>query len=477
MENVYFLTKEYMYEYIDGRVVKKDLKKEKGVYTSLIYFKDIFNHTFKLPSNLSKDELLIKADETVFNEAGLDLSKEYKINYLFQKYDDYYIVDAFIVEVDKLKEEFKDILKKFKYIDFISAAPFVFKEYYDIVNIKPQNDIFIYFTEKDAFIVGFKNKEFVFVNSLDKLSTLSIQTSLNIQELTKVLEEFGLNEENYKDKELYKKIYNFFSQFFMKVNNLLNYSKNFYHLGEIDKIFFYSNVKIKNLIESYKDFWNLSGIEFKKFEIDSEYDPFEYCTTVYNAKNYLNEELNFSVFLRPPKFYKTESGKLIIFSTFIFILIFGDAFYKYMIINKQEEKILKLQQLFNKKEKQYNLLVSSIKEYGEKIKKERQDILNINKQIDDIVSKIDYLYNIRQRPLLYNEIADVISFLSKNNLALLNFEKNDNEYTLMIKSNLNNSKLIANFMNYLIQLGYKNISSKAIINEKDKYITKIKYER
>jgi CheY-like chemotaxis protein len=124
MQNIYFLTKDYMYEYIDGRVVKKDLKKEKGIYTSIIYFKDIFNHTFKLAGEFDEEELIIKAEETLFNEATLDFTKEYKINYKFQKYDGYYLVDAFIVEVDKLKEEFSDILDEFKYIDFISAAPF-----------------------------------------------------------------------------------------------------------------------------------------------------------------------------------------------------------------------------------------------------------------------------------------------------------------------------------------------------------------
>lgn len=351
MENVYFLTKDYMYEYVDGRVVKKELKKEKGIYTSIIYFKDIFNHTFKLPVDLTQEELIIKAEETVFNEASLDLNKEYKINYNFQKFNDYYLVDAFIVEIDKLKKEFSDILKIFKYIDFISAAPFVFETYYDIVNIQPKNDIFIYFTQKDAFIVGFKDKKFVFVKSLDKFSTLSLQTQLGENELIKILEEKGLDGSFYENEELYNQIDNFFSQFFMKVNNLINYSKNFYHIEEIDRIFFYSNIKIKNLMQTYEKFWNLSGIEFKKFELQSEYDPFEYCATMYNAKNYLNEEVNFSVFLRPPKFYKTESGKLIIFSVCIFFLIAADALYKYHIINIQENKISKLKYQFFQKRK------------------------------------------------------------------------------------------------------------------------------
>jgi len=118
MENIYFLIKDYMYEYKDGRVVKKEITKEKGIYTSVIYFKDIFNTTFKLPVNLDKEELLIKAEENVFNESSLDLTKEYKINYYFKKFDDYYLVDAFIAEVGVLEERFASFVKQVKYIDF-----------------------------------------------------------------------------------------------------------------------------------------------------------------------------------------------------------------------------------------------------------------------------------------------------------------------------------------------------------------------
>jgi hypothetical protein len=476
MENIYFLTKEYMYEYVDGRVVKKELKKEKGIYTSIIYFKDIFNHTFKLPIDLSEEELIVKADETLYNEATLDLTKEYKINYHFQKFDEYYLVDAFIVEVDKLKEEFSDIVKKFKYIDFIGAAPFVFEEYYDITNEIPKNDIFIYFTENDAFIVGFKNKEFVFVKSLEKFSKLLIQTSLSSEDLIKTLEEKGLDKASYEDEELFNKIESFFSQFFMKVNNLINYSKNFYHIDSIDRIYFYSDFKIKNLIENYSNFWNLSGIEFKRFELESEYDPFEYCATVYNAKNYLNEDVNFSIFLRPPKFYKTESGKLIIASIFILSIILFDAIYRYNIIKEQEKKISKLQYIFNKKEKEFKFTKLYVKKYEQKIKKEKEIISNIEEQIDDISLKIDYLYNLKLNSNFYNEIADVMNFLNKNDLKLMNFIKKGNEYTVLIKSNANNSKLIPAFIKYLINCGFKEVSSKEIINKKSEYLTQIKYK-
>jgi hypothetical protein len=475
MQKIFFLSDDYMYEYSDGRVVKKELKKEDGIYTSVIYFKDIFNHTFKLPADLSEEELLIKAEETVYNEATLDLEKEYKINYKFQKVDNYYLVDAFIVEIDKLEDIFSPVLKTVNYIDFISAAPFVFQEYYEIGSIIPRNDIFIYFTPTDAFVAGFKEKNFVFVKSLDKFSTLSIQTQLSSEELIKILEEKGLDKSLYEKEGLFNSIEQFFSQFFMKVNNLVNYTKNFYHIDKIDRIYFYSNIKIKNLIENYENFWHLSGIEFKKFEIETAYDAFEYCATIYNANHYLNEEENFSIFLRPPKFYKTESGKLIIFSVVVIFLVLADAMYKFYVIKSQEEKLTRLQTTLTEREKKLKLLISKIKSYENKIKQEQDAIVNINKQISDINTKIDYLYNLKLKEPLYNEIADIVNFLIKNNLKLMKFEKVNTKYVIILQSNKYNSKLIAKFINYLITLGYKNVNSKAIINQKNNYVTQIRF--
>jgi len=473
---LYLLNKEYMYEYKNGRVVKKELKPEKGIYTSLIYFKDIFNNTFKLSSDINEEDLIIEAETQLFNSGTIDLAKDYQITYKFQKFDDYYLVDAFIIEVDKLEQKFSDILKTFKYIDFISAAPFVFEEYYDIVNITPKIDVFIYFTKEDAFIVGFKEKKFVFVKSLDKFSKLVSALNMKEDEVIKLLQENGLDKEKYEDENIAMQVDTFFSQFFMKVNNLINYSKNFYHLEQVDRIFFYSDIKINHLIENYVDFWNLSGIEFKKFEIESsEYDPFYYTACIYNAKNYENEELNFSPFIRPPVFYKTETGKFIIFSSIVLFIVLMDAFYQYWIIHNQEKKLSELQRAFHKKERQLKLVKTYVKKYKNKIKKEKETILKTTNRIDDISSKINYLYTIKTKDKLYNQIADIINFITKHNLKLLKFEKTNNNFTILVSSSINNSNLLANFIQYLIKLGYKNVLTKEISNTKNSYITQIRY--
>ena len=134
----------------------------------------------------------------------------------------------------------------------------VFKSYYDIANDSPKkNDTFIFFDEDEAFLSCFENGEFVFVKSMTKLSTLSKQLNLSIEESKTILTTKGLNENSYEDENVFSIVESFFSQFFMKVNNLVNYSVSYYGLSKINRIFFYSSFEIENLYESFVSFWDL----------------------------------------------------------------------------------------------------------------------------------------------------------------------------------------------------------------------------
>jgi hypothetical protein len=134
-----------------------------------------------------------------------------------------------------------------------------------------------------------------------------------------------------------------------------------------------------------------------------------------------------------------------------------------------------LQFLASKKEKEYKLLKIYIKKYENKIKAEKKAISNIDKQINDIAGKVEYLYRIKTKKPLYNEFADIINFLNKNGLKLISFEIINNKYNILIESDIKSGKLIPKFIKYLITLGYKDISSKEIINKNNNYITQIKY--
>ncbi len=470
-----YVTKKYLYVYEDGRVIRKDFSFEKGIVTSSVGYNHILNLTFKLPKDLDQEMLEVEAEKYIFTEGSLDYSKEYKINYFFKEYDDYYNVEAFIIEVNVLKREYDYIVKTFKYIDFISPKPFVFKSYYDITGVKPQNDAFIYFDKNEAFLSCFENGEFVFVKSLTKMSSLASQLSMKLEDVENLLIEKGLDEAEYEDNN-YGIVESFFSQLFMKVSNLINYSSSYYGLNKIDRLYFYSPFEIKSLFENYESFWSLSGIEFKKYQFETDYDCFDYTACVYNSKYYIDENQNFSIFPKPLPFYKTKTGILLNISLVCTLLIGADAVYKINQINKKEEEVLKLKKRISRIQREERLVKTAVKKYRDNVLRIKKENEAIRKQIDDIADKITYLRNIYFKRLTANQIADLTGLLKKYNLKLSSFVKEGNIVKLYIVSGFDNSSDIAKFMKGLYKLGYKNISSNEIKNEKGLFIAEVSYE-
>jgi len=475
LKKLIYIAKDYIYIKENDNIVKKGFSFEKGIITTTIGYNSILNINFKLPKTVSKELLELEAEKYLFKEGSLSYEKEYKIVYKFKEFEDFYNVEAFIVEIEVLRKEFIKYIQTFEYIDFISAKPFVFKSFYDITNTDFKKDVFIYFSEEESFLSFFEDGEFLFVKGLNRFDSLAKSLNLTNKEVISLLSSSGLYEESYRNKEHYKIIENFFAEFFMRVSNLLNYSSNYYNIEKIDRIYFYSPFKINGLFQKYEDFWKLSAIEFKKYLVNSDYDDFDYTALIYNSNNYYNEKENFTIFVRPLPLYKTKIVQLAIFLFVGFLIICIDAYLRYQTISKQEEKInmLNKQILANKKES--NQFLTQIKILKSKLKNLKNEHITLKKQILKIENKIDFLKNIQFSKLTTNEIADIVNGLSEYNLKLFSFNKIENQIELKIISKFKNSSEIASFMKYLSALGYKNIQSDEIKNEDNLYISKVSY--
>ena len=468
--------KDYMYSYENGRVIKEDKSFEKAITTTVLSFKDTYNISFKLSKALDAEELLIEAEKYVYSQDILDLTKEYKIVYNFQKYDEFYYVDAFAVEVEKLKSLMSDDVKVFKYIDFISFSPFVFKEYYELSNITPEVDVFIYFGKDDSYIVGYNKGEFVFVRNLDKLNVLEKELNKTADEIIELLRVKGLDKNKYEDEYTYEIIDTFFSKFFMKVNNVINYSVNFFKMNKIDKIFFYAPFEIVSLEESYKDFWSMSNIEFKRLLLNIDYDPFEYTTAFYNAKYYSNENLNFSVFLRPPPLYKRPSGGLIFFVLGAVLLIALDASYKYYKISELEKNKAIASLHISSYKNRLDLLKSKTKFYNKNIKALKIKLEKLSKNVDLLYEKVNKLYSVYEKPFFTNEYEKIVNLLDKYNLKLRDFHKINHSFNITLLSSHIDYNKIPLFLKDLKKEGFSNISIKQIDNNSTSYHTKVFFD-
>jgi len=476
IKRVVSLINDNMYIYENNTVFKEEVHRIKGIVTSTVSFKDVVNISFKLSKALTEEEIPVEAEKYVYDQNILDLTKEYEIVYNFQKYEEFYYVDAFAVESEKLEKLMGKYLETFKYIDFVSFAPFAFSSFYSVSNVTPLVDVFIYFNKDDAYIVGFKSGKFVFIRSLDKFSVLEKELNKSAEEIIEILKIKGVYKNKYDDEYTFEIIDTFFSKFFMKINNIMNYSINFFKLDKINRVYFYSPFKINGLIEQYSEFLNLSDVQLKHYLFDNDYDPFEYSVTLYNAKYFDNEDLNFSVFKRPLPLYKRESGKLFLFTLFLTSVIGLDAAYKKYELSKiQTEKFL-LQMRASNYQGRLDRIKKDIKNYDAKIKSSQKEMNGLLKRSDIVYKKIEKLYKYNNKSLFTNEYVKIVSLLEKYGLKLSHFKKAKNSFSIVILSSEAMYDNIPLFLNDLKNIGFTNVKVHSIENNSTSYRTKVMFD-
>ena len=466
----------YIYIYEDGKVVKKEFVKQKGIVTSFITPKVFFSLTKKFDKTLFKEDMIIEMEKYIFSYPNIDVNKEYKIVYLFIERENKTILEALIAENDDLVNKFKKILNVYKYIDFISPSFLAWEEYYNLTKTPQKNDVFIYFDENEAYLSVFSEGKYLFHKSLNKFSDLSKITGKKTDDLIKILSEKGLDRSKYDDEELFLKIDKFFSEFFLKIFNQLNYSVNEYEIAKYERIFFYSPFKINYLFEQYMNYWELNGIEFKPTFLQTEYNHLEYLITVFNAKNYSNEEIDFSIFKRPPLLITTPAGKFISFTVIVFLLFVSFFVYCMYDIKKLNNEISFLNQKYFmlKRRSNKNLVVLKILKMKLGLLKKKYNALNST--LNEINKKANILYDKNKKPLVYNLFAKITFYLQKYNLKVKDFKKTNNHYSLEIVSKFDNTHEIAKFMQDLINEKFKNVTSKTIKINKNKYISYVEFE-
>lgn len=463
---------QYIYVYEDGKVVRKPFSKEKGIVTSFLYPSEIVTITKKF-STLDEEDVLVEMEEYIYSYPKLKDNKEYSIIYQFVKKENFIIVEALLVDIHLLERRFEKILDKFNNIKFISPAFLGWSEYYKVARTDPKNDIFIYFSENESFLTAFSDGKYLLHKSLNKLISLSNHLGLKEKELINILREKGLDKSKYEDIELFNKVESFFSEFFLKIFNLINFSISEYELKRFDRIFFYAPWKINFLIEYYKDYWELNHIDFQLVDLNIEYNHLEYLITIFNAKNYKNDDINFSTFsksiLNPIKI-------LSIYILGLFTIFLGGVVYELNYISKLKSELQSLNNNYKFLKRLNKLNIENIKSLNLKLKKSKEKRLLLNKEFYSLKQKVDILVKKGNLQPFYNVFVKVVSCLKKYNLKINKFEKNGNSYLIVIKSNANNTFYIAKFMQDLLKENFKDVSSNTIKNTKGIYISYVKFK-
>ena len=458
---------------------KLDFTKE-DIITSSIDIKDVITYTFKLSKSTPKDQIEVESEIYFYENSGIDPNKQFKTFFITKelKQEETYLVEAIAIEEAILHEKFEKLVHETNHIDFISFSVFAFEEFYEAYKKEKKRDAFVYLDNNQSFIAVFEDGEYLYSKTLTSLSTLLKTLKIDYKEFVEIISTKGLVKEDYEldDFLIANEIDRFFSEYFNSINNRLSYGKNIFYLESIDNLYFYTPFEIKG-IETLRNFWDLSGIHFEIIQKE-DINLLDKLTLLYNSKNYQNG-FNFSIFPRPPKFYKTKTFQLFMV-IFITIAIFGGDFtYRHYKNQQIEQDIKKLNSQIKLKSAKLKKLELINKQILEKLSKYNEEITNIEAQVKVMKSVIEKSLEIVNLPRTSQDFILFSKLLKKNNLkAFILSKDNATSYVVGIYTKSTNREFITLFIQDLLKHNYNNIKTNKISVMNDNYyISLIRFQK
>ncbi len=449
------------YEYDKNIISKGNVKKfdQKSFYNSYVQTKDIISSTVDIDSDVSSEDLKDAIEIKAYDELGLESSKEYSIFYFESSHADseFKVFNVIAIDKERLNEIFGE-LKDIKYIDYVTAAPFLMKSLYNRSLLTLEStDCFVYFHKDDAFVAIYQNGEYVFSKSirysLKNISdTFSKELGKRVDEVEffSMLSKSGLQNENSAYQQQLMKL---FGEVFVYINDVVLYAKRAYGLGTIDQIFL--GTEIGNISGIDEFCYNYINIETKKLEFkisknanEIDIDPL-HTLLIINAQDYQqnsDESFNVSIFKRPPPLMKRPSGKLM--QTVAASLVISLAYPGYQFVYDNfflEKELTQLSSI----EKELSVKVANMKKELTAVNKSKEKIekkLAVkNKDLDFRTKLLKEIYSKKvSYPMKAKVLTDLFDKVNRHNSKVVSVLNDDKEMIITVRSQ--KDKLVTELM-------------------------------
>ncbi|MDF1878690.1 hypothetical protein JHD46_03445 [Sulfurimonas sp. SAG-AH-194-C20] len=324
---------------------------------SYLNTKEFINAQIEISKNIPDEDMFDAINSKAYDELALDNAVEYQIQYIetFNHLDeDNRHFHVFIVDPLEITQTYINTIERIKYIDIIIPAPLLLKSLYSKEIIDSGGiHCFVYFQENDAFITIYGDKEFIYTKSI-KYSLIDMHERfcelygerIEYSSFIDFYTNESLKETQSDYKEYFIKLY---KELFANINDILTYAKRAFDIENFDHLYIGSQLEtITKLDEMLEVELNIKSSEFdfnygfesNNLYIDQLHALMHTYTTLSESQRY---ESNFTVYHRPPKFVKRESGRLILLTAASFALAFAYPITYWMLTYAQalQEDILK----------------------------------------------------------------------------------------------------------------------------------------
>ena len=439
----------------------------KFLYSGAIVPLSLLNiHMLKLSDLLSYEELKLHVEIRMYEEGSLNSEEEYTIGFIRHSIntENDALIEVFALSHTKARDYFAEVLPKTSIIDSITPA---FMVYGDLYNTLPKgNDLFIYWSEEEAYGAIYQDGHYIAHRSIDTLSTIAVETGLEIRKLKNDLQTKGLIKENYLVEEVNKSILieEKIAKNIERIVHTINHKRGLFGITKIDHIYLdFEGNDIKGL----KSIFNAYGIS------DANITPLTLPNVAASqlhetlCASYLQDSeisLNLSPFTRKAAWYSRESGKFLGFVVgALFIIILAFIAMEWMISNEErrsEELNARLEVLKKKTEPylatlQKNTTLLTKQQSSNKL---LLDDISLIKGAEETASLIRDMHIQRQQFLI-----DTTSEMGPYRLGALLLEQNGSkEMNILVVSDYRKRDDIAKFMSGLYARGYQNVETHEI---------------
>ena len=443
---------------------------------------------FKFPASLSATEKHIQTEIKMHEEAGLSSDKNYEMaSYSHHlEFENSTLIEAFACDVEVIKEQFGDIAKKAKVIDWIIPSFVAYESYYSCHPNDGSTDLFYYLSDTESYAVLIQNGKYIANRRTASIEQLAKETGIDEVRCKRLLSEYGLNPEKYpeEDRVFFDKLESLFSKQVEKIVHTVNHKRGIFGIDGIDNI--YIDFAGKNLdgLERIFAAFGMNDIPVNAFVCEDENakDSHRYLKAMYIylcANEKLENSLNLTMYERQTPLHKRPAGYLlgiglVSFTIGLFLPIY------YMFLNSALDDEINI----------LNSKLSSL-QIKQKVLNEELKVLRTNRKADtaklNAVKEVNIVYNITldTLPKLMNSkvvrqrmMYDSLDMLSKYKLSAVSLEQNaTNEINVHVICAYSKRDNIAKFMKKWINSGYSSARTDEIYLDENIYESKIRVAR
>ena len=307
---------------------------KKQFVLSYLNTKQFISSQMSISKNIPDEDIFDAIYNKAYDDLGLDQAIEYNLQYIesFNALtDEDRNFQVFIINPLEIDETFQTTIETIKYIDIIIPLPLLIQSlYYKEIIQTSGTQCFVYLQENDAFIAIYKEHEFSYAKSI-KYSFIEMHErfcelfgeKIDFNEFMEFFSTQNLKISNSNYKSFFIKVY---KELFSNISEILTYAKRAFEISKFEKIYIGAQVqtttKLHEMMEvelniKSEEFNFNYGFENHNTYIDQIHSLMQLYVTIPEGEKYLS---NFTLYERPSKFTKRNSGKLIIIiaiSTFL----------------------------------------------------------------------------------------------------------------------------------------------------------------